>query len=217
MLLVFLGPPGSGKGTQSAFLEERYGLKQLSTGDMLREEIANATELGKSVKSLIEGGKLVPDDIIVSMIESRIDAVTANGIILDGFPRNQSQAESLDKMLSKKKLDISSVLELQVDDNLLIDRIVNRFSCKKCGANYNKKFNPVKNPDGSCDNCGANDFYYRPDDNVETVKSRLKVYHEETSVLVSYYKSQEKLVSIDGMKSTEDVSKDIFSVLDKIS
>lgn len=212
MNLILLGPPGAGKGTQAQRLEARYGLKQLSTGDMLRAAVASGSPLGQEVKGIMERGELVSDAIIVRMIADRIGQPDcANGFILDGFPRTVPQAEALDRMLAEKGLRLDHVIELKVDDAALVARISGRFSCAKCGANYHDT-NRKPRQDGVCDACGSTEFVRRKDDNAETVATRLRAYHSQTAPLLPYYQGRGALKSVDGMASIEDVA----AALDKI-
>lgn len=215
MLMIFLGPPGGGKGTQSVEIEKRYGMVQLSTGDMLRAEIKSGSELGVKLKKTIDSGALVADELIISMVKANVDKYLEKGVIFDGFPRTTAQAEALDGMLNQKSLSIDAVVELDVDRELIVDRIINRFSCKDCGANYNKKFNPTTE-ENICNSCGSSDFSYRSDDNEQAVASRLNVYYEQTAPLLAYYKKQGKLTTVNGMQQLDEVSKDIFSILDDL-
>lgn len=213
MNLIFLGPPGAGKGTQAQIVADAHGMVQLSTGDMLRAAIAAGTEVGKRAKPIMDRGELVPDEVVVGIIAERIDEPDcANGFILDGFPRNTAQAEALDSMLRGKKLELDRVIELQVDDEALVKRITGRFTCKNCGAGYNDHYKPTKK-EGVCDNCGATDFSRRADDTEETVRNRLAVYHKETAPLLAYYGDQGKLASVDGMQDFDDVTKAIEALL----
>lgn len=213
MKLILLGPPGAGKGTQAAQIEKKYNLKQLSTGDMLRSNVSQGTPLGKQAKSIMEAGGLVPDEIMVEMIKDRIqEADCKDGIILDGFPRTVKQAEALDLLLQELETKLDAVIEIKVDDAILIDRVVGRFTCSDCGEGYNKVFKPLKK-DGVCDVCGGSNFSYRKDDNTETVKSRLEAYHAQTVPLIPYYNKKGILHVVDGMQSMDDVLKDIDNVL----
>lgn len=213
MKLVLLGPPGSGKGTQAQELERRHKLVQLSTGDMLRETIASGSALGAEVKTIIDSGALVPDDIMVKMIAERIDAPDcANGFILDGFPRTTAQAEALDEMLARKGTSLDHVLAMTVDAEILSRRISGRYSCAKCGAGYNDEFQQPK-IDGVCDNCGGTEFSRRSDDNPETVRARLDAYEEQTAQLFPYYREKKLLRSVDAMAEIGEVTAEIERIL----
>lgn len=206
MNLILLGPPGAGKGTQAQRLEAAYGLKQLSTGDMLRAAVASGSALGNEVKSIMERGDLVPDEVMVKMISDRIgEPDCAAGFILDGFPRTVPQAEALDKMLEDNNLKLDFVIELKVDDGLLVDRIAGRYTCATCGAGYHDStMKPQK--DGVCDGCGGTEFIRRKDDTAETVATRLRAYHGQTAPLLPYYQGRGTLKSVDGMGSIEAVA-----------
>ncbi len=213
MNLILLGPPGAGKGTQARLLTERKGLVQLSTGDMLREAVKAGTEIGLRAKDIMERGELVPDEVVVGIISERLDQPDcANGFILDGFPRTLKQAAELDNLLSAKGKKLDCVVEMKVDDDQLVERIVGRFTCGSCGEGYHDSFKRPK-VDNVCDKCGANDFKRRADDNEETLRSRLMAYYKETSPLIGYYTCQGNLASIDGMASLQAVSEQIDSVL----
>lgn len=206
MNLILLGPPGAGKGTQAQRLEESEGLVQLSTGDMLRAAVASGSEIGRIAKPIMEAGNLVPDDVIVTMIEQRIDRPDcASGFILDGFPRTVAQAESLDDMLRRTGRRLDAVIEMAVDDGILIERISGRFACAGCGAGYHRRFRPTA-VEGVCDRCGGTEFRQRPDDNEETVKTRLAAYHAQTEPLLPYYREQGILRSVDAMVGIDDVA-----------
>ena len=213
MNLILLGPPGAGKGTQAQRLEESRGLVQLSTGDMLRAAVASGSEIGKIAKSIIEAGKLVPDDVMVEMIEQRIDEPDcADGFILDGYPRTVAQAEALDELLRRKGKRLDAVIEMAVDDGVLVERISGRFSCANCGAGYHRRFRPTA-VEGVCDRCGGTEFRQRPDDNEETVKTRLAAYHAQTEPLLPYYRERGVLKTVDGMSAIDEVTAQIGTAL----
>ena len=214
MNILLLGPPGAGKGTQAKRLEERYGMVQLSTGDMLRAERASGSALGKQVRAIMDSGKLVSDDIMIALIAQRIAGLKAQGFILDGFPRTVPQAEALDKMLRSNGIAIDHVIELTVDEGALIDRISGRFSCSKCGASYHDRYHRPKR-EGICDVCGSRDFTRRPDDNAETVKARLAAYRDQTAPILPYYRAKGVLRSIDGMADIDEVTRQIETILNK--
>jgi adenylate kinase len=211
--LILLGAPGAGKGTQAKAIAAAYGLIQLSTGDILRAAVESGSQVGRKVKAIMDRGDLVPDAIVVAIISERIDQPDCKrGVIFDGFPRTLAQAAALDKMLQDKKKKIYAVLELRVDDRKLIERIVGRFSCAKCGTGYHDRFKRPK-VRGVCDVCQSVEFSRRPDDNAETVNKRLMVYYRETAPLTGYYYCKGNLKTIDGMASIDQVGKEIAGVL----
>ena len=213
MNLILLGPPGAGKGTQAQRLEESNGLVQLSTGDMLRAAVAWGNEIGRIAKPIIEAGRLVPDDVMVAMIDRRIDEPDcANGFILDGFPRTLAQAEALDDVLRRKSRRLDAVIEMAVDDGVLVERISGRFSCANCGAGYHRQFRPTAE-EGVCDRCGSTEFKQRPDDNEETVKTRLAAYHAQTEPLLPYYRDRGVLKTVNGMAAIDEVTAQIDTAL----
>lgn len=214
MNLVLLGPPGAGKGTQAQRLEEEFGVKQLSTGDMLRAAVASGSALGQKVKDVMDRGELVPDDIMVDMIAERINEPDCTGgFVLDGFPRTVPQAEALDGMLAAKGLKIDHVIELEVDDEALVARISGRFTCASCGAGYHDR-NRRPMVEEVCDVCGGTEFTRRDDDNAETVAARLAAYHAQTAPLLPYYRDRGTLRSVDGMASIDDVTSAIREILE---
>jgi adenylate kinase len=218
MNIILLGPPGAGKGTQARFLTEKRGMVQLSTGDMFRAKIASQDDLGQRLKSILEKGQLVPDELTIEMLSNRIaEPDCKNGFILDGFPRTVAQAEALEGMLSAKGFKLNGVIEIKVDDGLLIERVSGRFTCSKCGEGYHDKFKPPSVPD-VCDNCGAqNAFKRRADDNAETMKTRLEAYHQQTAPILPFYKGKNMLFTVDGMAEMDQVYAAIDGALSKIS
>lgn len=213
MNIILLGPPGAGKGTQARLIEEKHGMIQLSTGDMLRSSISRGEPLGLEAKKIMDMGKLVPDDIITGMIRERIKLPDcAHGFILDGFPRTVSQAEALDSMLLTCNKKIDAVIELKVDDNALVERVSGRYTCTNCGAGYHKKFKLPK-VDGVCDACGEKSFACRADDNAETMKTRLKAFNDQTAPILPYYKNKGLLRTVDGMASMKEVQDQLESIL----
>jgi adenylate kinase len=213
MNVVLLGPPGGGKGTQAKRLEERFKLKQLSTGDMLRAAVAAGTELGRKAKSIMDAGGLVPDELIIGMIGERLGQDdTKNGVIFDGFPRTVAQAEALDRLLTERGLKLDRVIELKVDEEALVARIAGRYSCKACGAGYHDTFQKPK-AEGVCDACGGREFIRRADDKPETVRARLEAYRRQTAPILPYYEGQGRLSRVDGMAPIDDVTRQLEMLL----
>ncbi len=214
MRLILLGPPGAGKGTQAQRIVEKFGIPQLSTSDMLRAAVSAGTDVGKRAKAVMDAGKLVSDDIVIAIVSERIDQPDcAKGFILDGFPRTLVQADATDAMLKAKGLDLSKVLEIKVNDEVLADRVSGRYTCANCGAGYHDT-NLRPRQEGVCDRCGSTHFKRRPDDNRETVVTRLQAYYKETSPLIGYYHAKGKLASVDGMADIDRVTSDIEKILE---
>lgn len=214
MDLILLGPPGGGKGTQAKRLMDKYGLVQLSTGDMLRAAVASGSEVGKKAKAVMDAGQLVSDEIVIAIIDERLDqADTKGGVIFDGFPRTVAQAEALDAMMARKGRKLNFAIEIRVPDAPIVERITGRFTCAKCGAGYHDKFQKPKT-DGVCDACGAREFVRRADDNAETVNKRLAAYHAQTAPLLPYYEKQGKLRVVDGTQDIAKVTTDLEKILD---
>ena len=214
MNLILLGPPGAGKGTQAKIIVKSRSIPQLSTGDMLREAFAAGTEIGKLAKTVIDAGKLVSDEIVNAIVSERLDQPDcANGFILDGFPRTLEQADVLGKMLEEKGKSLDHVIELEVDDDALVERICGRFTCGNCGEGYHEKFKKPKKA-SACDRCGENQFERRADDNAETVRTRLMTYYKETSPLLGYYYAKGLLKSVDGMGDIDEISNSVKKLLD---
>ena len=214
MIVILLGPPGAGKGTQAQTLAKTRGIVQLSTGDMLRAAVKAGTEVGRQADSIMKSGGLVSDEIVIRIISDRIqEPDCAKGFLLDGFPRTLPQAVGLDKLLEQQGKTLDVVVEMKVDDTALIERITGRFTCAKCGTGYHDTFKPTKAKD-TCDSCGSHEFLRRADDNAETVKSRLMAYYRETAPLIGYYFAKGKLKSIDGMAQIDEVERQLNTVLD---
>ena len=208
MNLILLGAPGAGKGTQGELIAQKLGIPTISTGNMLREAVANGTELGKKVKHIMETGALVPDELILDLVQERVAQPDCkNGFILDGVPRTLPQAEALDA----RGVNIEHVVSLEIDDQVIMDRMSGRRVCKACGASYHIVNNPTKT-EGICDNCGG-EVAIRKDDEPATVKHRLEVYHESTEILISYYTAQGKVHKVNGDQPIEDAQKDILKAI----
>lgn len=203
-VVILLGPPGSGKGTQAVRLTKELGIPHISTGDLFRENISKNTELGSRAKTYMEAGKLVPDELVLDMLFDRVSRPdSVNGYLLDGFPRTVPQAEALAKHLDPKTELI--VLELDVPDEVIIKRAEGRLTCKSCGAIYNRYYTPPAK-EGVCDKCGG-ELFQRPDDKLEVVQERLRVYHDQTQPLVDFYSKKGLLKRVDGTKSPDEVYK----------
>lgn len=214
MNLIFLGAPGSGKGTQAELLEKKRGLAKLSTGDMLRAAVQEGNELGIRAQGYMEQGKLVPDALIIDLIANVIaESDSDAGFILDGFPRTVAQAEALDGMLEINNLSIDHVIDITADEEVLVARVAGRYSCASCGSGYHDEFKkPTK--DGVCDSCGSTDFSRRKDDNAATVRTRLKAYADQTAPLSEYYAQKGALRTVNGLQEIDAVQADIAKYLD---
>ncbi|MBE9540775.1 MAG: adenylate kinase [Proteobacteria bacterium] len=212
MNLILLGPPGCGKGTQAKILIDTYHIPQISTGDILREAIKKESPLGIEAKTHMDQGSLVPDHLVIKIIEERLKQTDNNrGFILDGFPRTVAQAEALDTTLSEMGSKLEYVFSIEVDDEELIRRLTGRRVCRKCGESYHIEFNPPRQ-DGLCDSCQG-ELYQRDDDKEETIRNRLKVYQDQTSPLISFYQRKDVLHSIDGIGSIEEIKKRLLNII----
>lgn len=215
MRIILLGAPGSGKGTQAKRLVEKYKIPQISTGDLLRAAVEAGTPIGKQAKELIEGGNLVPDEMVLGMIRERLaESDAQNGFILDGFPRTVGQAEALDPMLAELGWKIDGVVLLEVDPELVVKRIVGRWSCSGCGFVYNIFFSPPAVA-GRCDKCSG-ELIHRADDTEETVRTRLSVYDEQTAPLIGYYKKQNKLQRVEAVGEIANIFRNMCAVIDNL-
>lgn len=212
-VLILLGPPGAGKGTQARMLEERFGYVQLSTGDLLRAAVAAGTEAGKAADAVMKAGGLVSDDIVIAILRDRLAAPDcAEGVILDGFPRTTVQAQALDALLSESGQKIDAAISLEVDDAAMTQRISGRYTCAACGEGYHDTFKtPTR--DGICDNCGGTEMKRRADDTVEAVGARLKAYHAQTAPLIGYYGEQGVLQRVDAMGAIDEIATTLGKVV----
>lgn len=216
-VLILLGPPGAGKGTQARMLEEDFGLVQLSTGDMLRAAVAAGTEAGRQAKAVMEAGQLVSDAIVLAILGERMaQPDVARGIILDGFPRTAGQAEALDGLLATSGQQVTAAISLEVDDEAMVGRVSGRYTCGGCGEGYHDEF---KQPAvaGACDKCGGTGFKRRADDNAETVRERLKAYHDQTAPLIAYYDGKGVLQRIDAMGEIAEVRSALAQIVSSVS
>ena len=214
MNIILLGPPGAGKGTQASRLEAQRGMVQLSTGDMLRAAVKAGTPIGLQAKAVMDAGELVSDEIVSGIIGERLDMPdTAKGAIFDGYPRTAAQAESLDQLLAERGRRQDYVIELTVDEDALVERITGRFTCAKCGEGYHDKFKLPK-AEGVCDVCGAQEFKRRPDDNAETVRTRMAEYRAKTAPILPIYEARGLVRKVDGMADIAEVGAQIDAILD---
>ena len=212
MNIILLGPPGAGKGTQAQRLVEHHDMVQLSTGDMLRAAVKAGTPVGLQAKAVMEAGELVSDAIVSALIGERLDAGTANGAIFDGYPRTAAQADALDLLLDERGQKLDAVIELEVDEDALVERIVGRFTCGNCGTGYHDRFKQPK-VEGTCDICGAHAFKRRPDDNEETVRTRMAEYRAKTAPIIPIYEARGLVTRVDGMGAMDAVTAQIESIL----
>ncbi|WP_299352720.1 adenylate kinase [uncultured Shimia sp.] len=214
-VLILLGPPGAGKGTQARVLEEKFGLVQLSTGDLLRAAVAAGTEAGLAAKAVMEAGDLVSDEIVINILRDRLqDDDCAKGVILDGFPRTTVQAEALDVLLAESGQKINAAISLEVEDAAMVTRISGRYTCGACGEGYHDEFKqPAK--DGVCDKCGGTEMKRRADDNAETVASRLEAYHAQTAPLIAYYDGKGALQTVDAMGDIKAIAGNLSAIVEK--
>jgi adenylate kinase len=216
-VLILLGPPGAGKGTQARILEEDFGLVQLSTGDLLRAAVAAGTDAGKKAKAVMDAGQLVSDDIVLAILKERMtQGDVAKGVILDGFPRTDGQAAALDALLSATGQKVTAAISLEVDDEAMVGRVSGRYTCAACGEGYHDEF---KQPAvaGVCDKCGGTAFKRRADDNAGTVRERLKAYHAQTAPLIAYYEGRGVLERIDAMGPIADIRQSLGKIVRRVS
>ena len=210
--MVLLGPPGAGKGTHAKILSERYRIPHISTGDLLRDEIERATPLGKRAQSFIDSGKLVPDEVVIDMMGERLEQTDAqNGFILDGFPRTVEQAKALDRMLRERRTPLNLVLQFNTSEKVIVDRLSGRRVCTNCGANYHVRNIPPKR-EGICDVC-AKPLVQRKDDDPNTIRKRLKVYEEQTALLIEFYKQLKVLQVVNGDLEIEPLQKELLECM----
>ncbi|MDH5452840.1 MAG: adenylate kinase [Paracoccaceae bacterium] len=212
-VLILLGPPGAGKGTQARMLEEQFGLVQLSTGDLLRGAVAAGTPAGLAAKAVMESGGLVSDEIVLAVLKDRmLSPDVSRGVILDGFPRTDGQASALDRMLSDAGQQVNAAISLEVDDEAMIGRVAGRYTCAGCGEGYHDEFKQTAKPD-VCDKCGGTAFNRRADDNAETARARLTAYHAETAPLIAHYRKMGVLETVDAMGSIAAIATALASIV----
>lgn len=211
--IILLGPPGAGKGTQAVRLEDEHGMIQLSTGDMLRAAVKAGTPIGLQAKAVMDAGELVSDDIVSDLIGERLDALGPDvSVIFDGYPRTAAQADALDALLETRGRRLDHVVELVVEEEALVDRITGRFSCANCGAGYHDRYKLPK-VEGTCDQCGGHDFKRRPDDNEETVRTRMAEYRAKTAPILPIYEARGLVTHVDGMAPIDTVNDAIETIL----
>lgn len=216
-VLILLGPPGAGKGTQARMLEDQFGLIQLSTGDLLRAAVAAGTPAGKAAKKVMEAGQLVSDEIVLAILKERMAQPDVKaGVILDGFPRTDGQASALDRLLAAAGQKVTAAISLEVDDEAMVARVSGRYTCAKCGEGYHDEFKlPAKA--GVCDKCGGTEFKRRADDNAETARERLKAYHAQTAPLITHYARLGVLEKIDAMGSIDEIGSGLGRIVTRVS
>ncbi|OFI47461.1 adenylate kinase [Floricoccus penangensis] len=214
MNLLIMGLPGAGKGTQAETIVETYGVKHISTGDMFRAAMKNETPMGQLAKQYIDQGKLVPDDVTNGIVKERLaeSDIKESGFLLDGYPRTIEQAYALDEMLKELGIELDAVIDIEVNPDILVDRLSGRYICRTCGATYHKIFNPTK-VEGTCDKCGGHDFYQREDDKPETVKNRLDINIEQGQPILEHYSNLGLVKEVNGEQDIEKVSEDIINIL----
>ncbi len=211
--MIIIGPPGAGKGTQANRIKEFLSIGNLSTGALLRDAIASGSELGKKAKGLVEDGNFVPDDVMIALVSARIEEPDCKtGFILDGFPRTLTQAKALDDLLEERGKQVEMVLEIKTEDDVVVERISGRFSCKTCGEGYHKAYKTPRT-DGKCDVCGGSEFELRADDSEEKIRTRLSHYHRQTAPILPHYEKRGILRSVDGTKDLDNVTQEIKEVL----
>lgn len=214
MRFILLGPPGAGKGTQAAVIKEKFSIAHISTGDILRANVKNGTDLGKKARTYMDSGKLVPDDLIIAMVKDRLQEKDCTlGFLLDGFPRTVSQAEALDELVDVLDVELDAVILLDVPDQVVIERLSGRRMCRSCGSIFHVSFNPSSKGD-ICDKCGG-EIYQRDDDREEVIRNRLKVYHDQTAPLIKYYENKGILRTVDASESSDNVLAMIESLVKK--
>ena len=216
-VIILLGPPGAGKGTQARMLQDRFGLVQLSTGDLLRAAVTAGTEAGKAAKAAMDAGGLVSDEIVLAVLKDRMNAPDISaGIILDGFPRTAGQAAALDRLLAEEGQDVSAAISMEVDDAAMVERVAGRYTCARCGEGYHDRF---KTPAvaGVCDKCGSTEFKRRADDNAETVRERLSAYHAQTAPLIAHYEGQGVLERVDAMGRIDEIAQALGAIVHRVT
>jgi adenylate kinase len=217
MIVIFIGPPGCGKGTQSKILEKKYSCLHLSTGDMMRDEVGSGSVLGQSIKNTMDKGEFIEDETVIDILKSQLQKLDlSRGAIFDGFPRTISQAKELDVILNLYNKEVSHVFDFKVDNEALVSRVISRYNCVKCGALYNDEYRPTK-VTGVCDECGSTELKRRSDDSADTMRNRLSVFDADTAPIVDFYKERGLVHEIDGMSPIDEVTKKISTLLDRSS